>query len=88
MRISSSDLTQGLDRGGAPAKTPRSEPADAGSQPYQTTDSLAISATASAASSAAERIHQLKVQLDSGEYHPSSLAIAQKLIHGALARND
>jgi hypothetical protein len=49
---------------------------------------LAISAAASAASWSAERIDQLKLQVDSGEYSQPSLDIAQKLVSGALALTD
>ncbi len=85
MRISGSDLPK-IVEGGDVAKTPRPRPAEESSEQAQTTDLLAISAAASAASSNVERISQLKVQVDSGEYFPSSAGIAQQLITHALAR--
>jgi hypothetical protein len=85
MRISGSSSPQGIE-GGAPAKPPR--PATASAENHQTGDLLAISAAASAVSSSAERINQLKLQVDSGEYLQPSVDIAQRLIAGALARNN
>jgi anti-sigma28 factor (negative regulator of flagellin synthesis) len=85
MRISGSDLPQPISSG-SQSKAPRPAFAEAGSENYQTADLLAISAAATAASSSAERVNQLKLQVDSGEYLPSSAGIAQRLITDALAR--
>jgi anti-sigma28 factor (negative regulator of flagellin synthesis) len=83
MRISGSDLPQPISSGGQP-KAPRTAAEESAN--YQTADLLAISAAASAASSNAERVDQLKLQVDSGEYFPSSVGIAHQLITHALAR--
>jgi anti-sigma28 factor (negative regulator of flagellin synthesis) len=85
MRISGSDLPQPISSGGQ-SKAPRPASIVAGSENYQTDDLLAISAAAMAGSSSAERVDQLKLQVDSGEYYPSSAGIAQRLITDALAR--
>jgi hypothetical protein len=86
MRISRSDLTQGVQSTGL-SNAPRPSAAEAESQPLQqTTDLLAISAAATAASSNAERTSQLKLQVDSGAYYPPAAGIARKLISGALTR--
>jgi hypothetical protein len=82
MRISGSGSPQGIE-GDVPAKPPR--PA-AGTANYQTADLLAISAAAAAVSSGAERVNQLKLQVDSGEYFQPSAGIAQRLVAGALSR--
>jgi anti-sigma28 factor (negative regulator of flagellin synthesis) len=87
MRISGSDLPQPISSGGQ-SKAPRPAFAGAGSENYQTADLLAISAAATAASSSAERVNQLKLQVDSGEYFQSSAGIAQRLITDALARGN
>jgi anti-sigma28 factor (negative regulator of flagellin synthesis) len=84
MRISGSDLPQPISSG-SQSKAPRPA-AGTRSENYQTADLLAISAAASAASSSAERVDQLKLQVDSGEYFQSSTGIAQRLISDALAR--
>jgi anti-sigma28 factor (negative regulator of flagellin synthesis) len=87
MRIGGSAPPQGIDSNG-PSRAPRPAAAETGSEHYQTTDLLAISAAAAAASSGTERVNQLKLQVNAGEYHQSSAGIAQRLITGALARND
>ena len=87
MRIGGSAAPQGVESDG-PSKAPRPAVAETGSEHYQTTDLLAISAAAAAASSSAERVSQLKLQVDSGEYQPSSAGIAQRLVTGALARSE
>lgn len=84
MRISGSGSPQGFE-GDVPAKPSR--PAAAGMESYPTSDLLAISAAAAAVSFSAERVNQLKLQVDSGEYFQSSAGIAQRLVNGALSRN-
>jgi hypothetical protein len=84
MRITGSGSPQGFE-GDVPAKPARA--AAAGTESYQTSDLLAISAAAAAVSSGAEHVNQLKLQVDSGEYFQSSAAIAQRLVNGALSRS-
>jgi hypothetical protein len=83
MRISGSGSPHGVE-GDVPAKPSR--PA-AATQNYETSDLLAISAAAAAVSPGAERVSQLKLQVDSGDYFQPSAGIAQKLVDGALSRN-
>jgi hypothetical protein len=85
MRISGSGSPQGIE-GDGPAKSPRPGAA-AGTENYPTGDLLAISAAAAAVSSSAERVSQLGLQVDSGEYFQSSAGIAQRLVTSALSRN-
>jgi hypothetical protein len=87
MKISGSDPPQGIESGGLP-KASRPSVAGTGSEHYQIADLLAISAAASAISTSPDRIKQLKLQVDSGEYLQSSAGIAQRLIAGALSGND
>lgn len=85
MKISASDFPQPLSDSGQ-SKAPRRALAETGSENYETADLLTISAAAMAGSSSAGRVQQLKLQVDSAEYHPSSASIARGLITDALAR--
>jgi len=86
MRISGSGIPQGIEANN-PAKPTRPAAAPAGTENYQTSDLLAISAAAEAISSRGERVQQLRVQFDSGSYFQSSADIVQRLISGALTRS-
>lgn len=87
MRISGSAGSQGIAGVNSP-KLPGPGGAATGTESYPTADLLALSTAAAAVSSNSERINQLKLQVDSGEYLQPSAGIAQRLIADALARNN
>jgi hypothetical protein len=86
MRISGPGIPQGIE-GSNPPQPTRPAAAPAGTENYQTSDLLAISAAAEAASSRGEQVQQLRLQFDSGSYFQSAAEIVQRLISGALTRS-
>jgi anti-sigma28 factor (negative regulator of flagellin synthesis) len=88
MRISGSGLPQGVDANNS-AKPSQAAKTANGSEQNQTADLLALSkAAASALSSNADRVQQLKLEVSKDEYSQPSTKIAQGLISNALSRGE
>jgi len=85
MRISGSGIPQSIE-GSGPAKPPRAA-SPAGTETHQTADLLAISAAAAEMSSRGERVQQLRLQFESGNYFQSSADVAQRLVSDGLSRS-
>jgi anti-sigma28 factor (negative regulator of flagellin synthesis) len=85
MRISGSGIPQGIEAGGQ-SNAPRPASTVGGTENHQTSDLLAISAAGEAMSARGERVQQLRVQVESGNYSQSSAVIGQRMISDALSR--